>query len=138
MLSEIEKERLVGDMLRASYEVLTLQDLGEQIFPLIEQAFDTSASLLYRITDGGDLENIAGTQVVTNYEYFRDQYAQDPMQDLMRRMNPWIFHPSQIPQWAPFKKHPVYKWSMRQQIDNYLFVRLTDTGHDAPGSVSFL
>jgi DNA-binding CsgD family transcriptional regulator len=138
MQTTFQQERLVDEAIRATFEAATLDDLGRSVLPLLEQSMETSASLLYRIDAKGGLANIAGTQVLANYEYMGEYRGYDPMQKVMHGVNPWICHGSRYPEWQEMKRSPVYEFSLLQGIDDYFFLRLSETAHDAPGMVGIL
>ncbi|HKY62642.1 MAG TPA: LuxR C-terminal-related transcriptional regulator [bacterium] len=138
MQTTFQQERLVDESIRATFEAATLDDLGRSVLPLLEQSLETSASLLYRIDAEGRLVNIAGTQVLANYEYMGEHRGHDPMQKVMHGVNPWICHASRYPEFQEMKGSPVYEFSLCQGIDDYLFLRLSETAHDAPGMVGIL
>ncbi|HKX12052.1 MAG TPA: hypothetical protein VJP40_02780, partial [bacterium] len=133
MISQAQQEKLVDDALRATLEAATLRDLGTTVLPLLEKTFDTSASLLYRFDSEKRLDNMAGSQVLANYEYYEEHCPYDPMQEVLHRCNPWIFHASRYPEWQVMLKSPVYEFCRRQEIENYFLFRLSETPHDAPG-----
>jgi hypothetical protein len=135
LISPAQQEKLADDALRATLEAATLGDLGAAVLPLLEKTFDTSASLLYRFDSQARLDNMAGSQVLANFEYMEEHSHGDPMQEVMQRCNPWIFHASRYPEWPTMLKSPVYEFCRRQEIENYFLLRLTETSHDGPGMV---
>jgi DNA-binding CsgD family transcriptional regulator len=137
MLSPLEKERLVADILRNSFEAISLEDLGSQILPLLERISDTSASLLARYNEQGQMVPMSGT-VRGTPGYIEEYYSQDPMQDAVRRINPRIFHSTHCPEWKEYVGCPAYEYSAGNGVEKYVVLRLSDTAHEAPGMVGVL
>jgi DNA-binding CsgD family transcriptional regulator len=130
MLTQIEQERLVGDILRASFESVTLEDLGAQVLPLIERAFETSASVLNVIEDQGQIVPMAGTLRKDGFEYFEKYWLEDPMPKALRDLNPLVMYASRVPEWKIYLKHPVYADFYRpRQIHYFAVLQLLDSGN---------
>ncbi|HKY62811.1 MAG TPA: LuxR C-terminal-related transcriptional regulator [bacterium] len=140
MLTQGEQEKLNSEILRASYEALTLEDMGSQILPLIDRLLDTSTSLLFRCNDQGKLLPIAGSLIEGHYIYAKEYLAVDPMQRALRRLNPWILHAASVPEWAEWhRKHPAHtECSTHYGFDNFLHLRLNDSGMHGPGMVGMV
>jgi DNA-binding CsgD family transcriptional regulator/PAS domain-containing protein len=127
---------LCAEASRAASEAITLDDLARTVMPLLEGAFATSASCLYRFTAGG-IEQIRGTLGELD-EYTANLYAEDPLQAAMRRHNHWISHCTRFPEWSAYTRLPVYDFSLRQGIDDFMILRLSQTEHDVPGMVGIM
>src|SRR4029434_9341318 len=139
MLEKIEQERAVGDILRTSFEVVTVEDFGVRVLPHLERAFDTSASILYRCDEQGRLVPIAGTLVDTCEEYGERYYSEDPLHPVERSLNPWIFHASHHPIWEKYLKSAAYNDFLHPRDTDYLMhLRLLDTGYHEPGMIGLL
>jgi DNA-binding CsgD family transcriptional regulator len=139
MLTHMEEEKIVGNILSASFEALTLNDIGTNVMPLFEDLFDTSNSLLYRCDDTGKLVKFGGTMEEAHYRYTDLYYSSDPMQTLLRRLNLWITNGPRYPEWKKFLRLPVYHdHAKRHEIDNYIHIRLNEFGHNEPGMAGML
>jgi DNA-binding CsgD family transcriptional regulator len=138
MLSTIEKERLVADILRSSFEAISLNDLGSQILPPLERILDASASLLARYNEQGQMVPIGGT-IRGTPGYIEEYYSQDPMQEAVRRTNPRIFHSTHCPEWKEYVGCPAYEYSAGNDVEKYIVLRLSETRrHEEPGMVGVL
>ncbi|HEX5035542.1 MAG TPA: LuxR C-terminal-related transcriptional regulator [bacterium] len=139
MLMEVEKERLVGDILGASFESVTLDDLSREVLPFIERVFDTSASVLYRCGEHGEMLPLGGSHRRLAFEYREEYVLQDPMQGALRRLNPKIQIGSRLQEWKEYVKLPVYtEFAKRCQIETYIHVRIADVGYQQPGMIGLL
>src|SRR4029453_15132596 len=139
MLTQADQERLVGDILRASFEALTLKDFGPRGLPMFERLFKTSNSLLYQCNEARELVKLGGPMEGAHPNYTEQYYASHPMQSLMRRENPWIMHGPRYPEWKKFLKLPVYTdHAKRHGIDNYIHLRLNEYPHNEPKMAGLL
>jgi DNA-binding CsgD family transcriptional regulator len=139
MLTQMEEERIVGNILNDCFEALTLKDLGSSVMPLFEDLFDTSNSLLYRCDNTGKLVKFGGTMEEAHYRYTDLYYSSDPMQTLLRRLNLWITNGPRYPEWKKFLRLPVYHDHARlHEVDNYIHIRLNEFGHHEPGMAGML
>jgi DNA-binding CsgD family transcriptional regulator len=139
VLTQADRERLVGDILRVSFEALTLEEFGAEGVPLIERLFDTSNSLLYQCNERREMVKICGTMEEAHSHYADHYYSSDPMQALMKRLNLWILHGPRYPEWKMFLKLPVYTDHARHhEIDNYIHMRLNEADHHEPKMAGML
>jgi DNA-binding CsgD family transcriptional regulator len=127
----------VTEIHQASAEAQSLAGLAHTVMPLLEQAFGTSASCFYRCGADGRIQQLRGSLGELD-AYTDGLYASDPLQRAMRQQNPWIAHCSRFVVWTDYTRLPVYEFSLRQGLNDYMVLRLTDTGHDAPGLVGIL
>ncbi|MFO1520291.1 MAG: helix-turn-helix transcriptional regulator [bacterium] len=139
MITESEQERLLHEIRLASYEVVSLGDLGSEILPLLDRLFNTSTSLLYRFHRQHKIEDIAGSLCASHQEYTEEYYAGDPMQNALRRLNPWLLHATSVPEYREFLSHPVHtECSTHYGMDNFLHLKLSDLDIGAEGMVGLL
>lgn len=135
-----EQEKLIGDILRASHEALSLEDIGSQMLPLLDRLIDTSTSLLFQCNDQGWLNPISGSLIEGHYVYAKNYFSVDPMQRALRRLNPWIFHARSVPEWKEwYRNHPAHtECSTHYGFDNFLHLRLNDCEMHEPGMVGIV
>ena len=138
MLGSYEQEALVSRIAGATSEAVSLDDLGDEVLPLLERTFATSTSLLYGCREGNVIDTVAGGMVADGREYLDEHYPSDPMQTFMRQHNPWIFHGTRCPEWNYYRKLPVHQFLVRTGVADYVHLRLSDTGHHAPGTVAIV
>ncbi|HKY64368.1 MAG TPA: LuxR C-terminal-related transcriptional regulator [bacterium] len=133
MLGSGEQSKLAGEILRESYEAITLQDLGLRILPLIDRLFDTSTSLLYRCNERRELVAIAGSLSEAHNYYAEHYISDDPMQEAQRQRNAWILHGPSCAEWKGFIDRPVHtEFATHYGVDNYISIKLNDRNmHDA-------
>jgi DNA-binding CsgD family transcriptional regulator len=139
VLLDIEQEKLVVEVLQTSSEVSTLDELGNQVLPLIERTFDTSGSVLYRYNEKGQSMPLAGSLYSPSFQYVEEYHSKDPMQSVVRRLNPWILYASRTPEWKAYLQSPTYNEFCRPMgIHYFAHIRLCDSGHNDPGMVGLL
>jgi DNA-binding NarL/FixJ family response regulator len=139
VLLDTEREKLVLEVLRASFEVSTLDELGSQVLPLIERTFDTSGSVLYRYDEKGRSTPLAGTLYSPSFQYVEEYHSKDPMQSVMRRLNPWILSASRTQEWKAYLQCLTYNEFCRPaRIHYFIHMRLCESGHSDPGMVGLL
>jgi DNA-binding CsgD family transcriptional regulator len=125
VLTSTHQEKLAGNILRASYEASTLNDLAE-ILPLFEKLFDTSLSILYQCNDRGELVGVGGA-LEAHQGYAEQYFSSDPMRHAIQRMNRKILHASRCPEWKEFLNLPAYHDHAKYYgVDDYLLLRLTE------------
>src|SRR5262245_11078137 len=88
MLAQGEQDRLAGEILRASYQAVTLEDFGTEVLPLLDGLLDSSTSLLYRTNERRELIAIDGALSEGHYVYARTYYEVDPLQAWLKELNP--------------------------------------------------
>lgn len=139
MLTAGKQEGLVAQILRASFETVSLPDFGAEILPLLERAFDTSASLFYRCGGPAPLTAISGSLCESCPAYGRDYYSIDPLHPAERHSNLAVSFLSRFSIWPAYLKSAVYNDFMhRRDADHLLHLRLTDTDYHVPGMVGLL
>lgn len=138
VLTQAQQEGLVGDVLRASYEAVTLEDLGTQVLPLLNRAFDTSTSVIYQCDERGAVPMYGGFCEFSSI-YFENYVAQDPLQTSVRRLQPLMMRASQLPEWERYLKHPTYtELCHPHDLDYYVHLRLFGDAYFTPGMVGLL
>lgn len=139
MMGEGDRERLLHDIQRASYEAVSLADLGTTILPLLDRLFDTSTSLLYRFPETNRIEDIAGSLSESHQEYTQEYFIGDPMQSALRRLDPWLLHAPSVPEYQQFLSHPVHvECATHYGMDNFLHLKLSDHPIGSEGMVGLL
>src|SRR4030095_8443523 len=134
-----EQDKWVGEILRKSYEAISLEDLGSQILPLFDDLFETSTSLVYRCNERREFVPIAGALSEATHYYSMHYYPIDPTQRAARRLNLSIFHAPSVPEWGEFLKHPVHtEFLTRYGFDNYIHLKLSACGLHEPGMVGIV
>ncbi|HKY64432.1 MAG TPA: LuxR C-terminal-related transcriptional regulator, partial [bacterium] len=140
MLSQSAKEGLVGEVLRTSFEVLSLDEIAHRVLPPLESVFKTNSSLLFRNDETGKIVPLGGKMFPLVGPYQAEgYYRQDLLDQCMQRENPVVFYSSRAPLWKDYLKGPVFhEFTHPNGVDNYIQLRLTDTGHNEPGNVSLM
>lgn len=137
---DMHSHALVGDILRHTFEAVTLEDLGAEVLPLLARLLDTSATLIYRCRTDHRLDAVAGSLVDVNPEYDAHHQHGDPLRDLRVRLNRRLFCTAHHPEeWQRFLRSPVHlDYSRHHGVHSYAHVRLTDAPTDKAGSVAIV
>lgn len=139
MLTLHEQERLGNDIIRATYEVVDLDDFASQVFPLINRLLDTSTSLLYRCNERHEIVPIVGGMTDSIPFYSQNYFSIDPLQQVLQKFNPIILQGSTMPNWKEYLVGPAYlECATRNGIDNFLHLRLNDCDMYEPGMVGIM
>ncbi|HKY62913.1 MAG TPA: helix-turn-helix transcriptional regulator [bacterium] len=134
----LHRERLIGDVLRTTFEAATFKDLDIETLPLIDRLCDTSVSMIYRTNEKGELINIGGDRETHNGYVERYRHS-DPMQNALCREDVRILRGPRCPEWKKFLELPVYhEHAKLHGIDNYIVFRLTESKIFEPGSVGII
>jgi DNA-binding CsgD family transcriptional regulator/PAS domain-containing protein len=128
---------LEAEIQRVACEAVTLEELGRTVLPLLERALDASGADLYRCRVRDRIESVCGSLRSVG-DYAEQHLRLDPMHTIMRRTNAWIFHGTRVPEWREYREHPVYQFLMRQDIANYIHIRITSADHHEPGMAGIL
>jgi len=129
-------ERLVAD---TAGDVVSFDDLGRGVLPLLERLFQTRSSLLYRSQRGcpvvplcrSDLAELAPTYVA---HYLGD----DPLQVAIERTNPWIIATNRCPEWKDYLRTPARAWWARQDVLYFFHARLLEGAHYSDGMIGYV
>ena len=134
------KEALVGETLRSLFEVLSLDEIARQVLPPLESIFNANSSLLFRNDETGKIIPLGGKMFPLVGPYQEEgYYSQDLLDQCMQRENPVVFYSSRAPVWRDYLKGLVFhEFTHPNGVDNYIQLRLTDTGHNEPGNVSLM
>ena len=129
----------MGDVLRASLEAVSLEDLGNHVLPLIERLFDTSASIIYHCNGDSSPMPVSGSLIDVCEEYGRRGNAADPLYPEESRLNLPIAFLSRFPVWKTYLQSDAFNEFMRPRDAHYLVhIRLTDSEYHAPGMVGLV
>ncbi|HKX12880.1 MAG TPA: hypothetical protein VJP40_06980, partial [bacterium] len=117
-----------------------MDEIVGRVLPPLESAFNTSSSLLFRNDENGRIVPLGGKMFPLVGPYQAEgYYRQDLLDQCMQRENPVVFYSSRAPVWKEYLKGTVFhEFTHPNGVDNYIQLRLTDTGHNEPGNVSLM
>jgi DNA-binding CsgD family transcriptional regulator len=139
MRTQRAREKILSDIFVASCEAETLEDLGLQALPLLENLIGTSASLLYRCNEHRAALPVAGTLAESAREYYERYYFQDPAQVELRSFNFPILRSIHLRSRQAYFKSPTYREFQRpRDVHDFLHLRLLKSRHEEPGMVGMV
>lgn len=139
MAGEHEREKLISQVVRRTAETLTLEEVGRNVLPRLERLMGAGTSLLYHTRKERPLAPVAGAIAEGLDEYAERFVTVDPLQRVMKRKNPSLLIGTRCREWKDFRAHrALAEFSDRQGISWFFHLRLSDTGHMAPGFVGIV
>jgi DNA-binding CsgD family transcriptional regulator len=129
-------EELLGAVVRAAAEVVTFEELGREVMPLLRRAISASSTHLYRSEPEHPMLTLAGDALAELMpDYLQSHFEHDPLQHSCTRHNPWIWVASRYPEWQQYVNGPIHDFCARWGVKYILHMRLFDGAHLRPGMV---
>lgn len=139
MMTVGQREKVVSDLLRATYESVEVEDIAVRVLPLLDNLMNTSTSLLFEFNLHGEMIPISGGMSEVVPIYARDYIARDPLQTYLKQTNPVMLHSSQMPIWQEYLSSAAFnECASPNKIDNFIHLRLTDSQMREPGMVAIM
>jgi len=138
MHSVHKRHELIGNVHRASHEAVSLEDLGNDVLPILERLFDTSASILYHCHQESPMP-VSGNLIDVCEEYSRRGNAADPLYPEESSSNLPIAVLSHLKAWPDYLKSESFHEFMHPRDAHFLVhIRLTDSEYHATGMVGLV
>jgi DNA-binding CsgD family transcriptional regulator len=140
MLTGGEQKQLIDDILRASFEAVSVGDLGQYVLPLIDRLFDTSTSLVFRYDETGKLTPASGKLCEANRLYVAHFYSEDPLQRALHRKPPRVLRMSDVPEWEEYYfRHPAHQeCCTRYEMDYFVHLSASENTSPEPGMIGIV
>lgn len=130
------REKLIGRVVGAAAEALTLEEIGRDALPAFEQLVGTGKALLYCSKENQPLIPIAGASECLP-EYGAEFAPDDPLQHSLSRESPPIFAATRCREWENFRKREgLVEFYDRWDITWLMHLRLSEASHMQPGYVA--
>ncbi|HKY63312.1 MAG TPA: LuxR C-terminal-related transcriptional regulator [bacterium] len=135
-----EEKRLIDNILRASFEAVSVEDLGKDVLPLLDRLFDTSTSLVFRYDETGKLTPISGKLCEANRIYVAHFYSDDPLQRALHRKPPRVLRMSDVPEWKEYYfRHPAHReCTTRYEMDYFVHLSASENTSPEPGMIGIV
>lgn len=128
-----EREAMVAHVVAAASEVLSLDELGQEVLPSFERMIGAGKMLLYSSRSDQPFVSVAGSSECLP-EYVAEFAAGDPVQHFLLRENPTFFTATRWREWKEFRCSNAYQNFYGRWDLSWLFhVRINETGHMEPG-----
>lgn len=139
MLSERGREKLILEVLRTAAELISVEDLGKQILPRLERAYETSGSLIYRVDNQGMPRPLFGHFVDVAPLYYKEYAAVDPLQKDSETVRSAVGRASRLPSWKAYLDHPVFtEYCHKIGMDYFMYVKIFGDKHMSKRAVAML
>jgi DNA-binding NarL/FixJ family response regulator len=128
----------LADVIEASREAVTLDELAHGALDGLQRAFDCSLGCVTHCPQDGEIRILSCTNSTVLQEYRHHWFADDPINDAIRNYNEsWIIPATRLPEWKTMQTHPLYaEWAPSKNVRFLLHLRLNHTRYLQAGATN--
>jgi DNA-binding NarL/FixJ family response regulator len=129
---------VLGDVIEASREALTLAELGRDALDRLQRGLGCSFGSLARCPADGAVDMVGGSDLGVMHEYHRSWFAIDPVNEAIERQgDSWIIPAGRLPEWKDMQRHPLYaEWAPTKHVSFLLHLRLSEARYLESGATN--
>lgn len=136
MQTQVQKERLINNIIWNCFESVSVLDFSRKTLPLFNQLLHASRSLVAQGSEEYIPVPMAGSLKEVLPNYCRECMADDPIQEALHRYPSKLQRAALLPEWEDYQKTTVYnEFAIPNGVHDFFHIKLGRGPYTGPGSV---